>query len=93
MFDVNRESEGHDFFRLGGMDLSKDGRWLLYGVDVTGDERYDFRIRDLESLTATDADGAFPDLDMPMADESLSFRDASAAEPAEATAGDEATER
>ena len=93
VFDVNRESEGHDFFRLGGMDLSKDGRWLLYGVDVTGDERYDFRIRDLESLTAADADGAFPDLDMPMADESLSFRDASAAEPAEATAGDEATER
>ncbi len=92
VFDVNRESEGHDFFRLGGMDVSKDGRWLLYGVDVTGDERYDFRIRDLESLTAADADGAFPDLDMPMADESLSFRDASAAEPAEATAGDEATE-
>lgn len=87
VFDVNRESEGHDFFRLGGMDVSKDGRWLLYGVDVTGDERYDFRIRDLESLTAADADGAFPDLDMPMADESLSFRDASAAEPAEATAG------
>ena len=93
VFDVNRESEGHDFFRLGGMDVSKDGRWLLYGVDVTGDERYDFRIRDLESLTAVDADGAFPDLDMPMADESLSFRDAGAAEPAEATAGDEATER
>ena len=93
VFDVNRESEGHDFFRLGGMDLSKDGRWLLYGVDVTGDERYDFRIRDLESLTVADADGAFPDLDMPMADESLSFRDASAAESAEATAGDEATER
>ena len=93
VFDVNRESEGHDFFRLGGMDLSKDGRWLLYGVDVTGDERYDFRIRDLESLTAADTDGAFPDLDMPMSDESLSFRDASAAEPAEATAGDEATER
>ena len=45
VFDVNRESEGHDFFRLGGMDVSKDGRWLLYGVDVTGDERYDFRIR------------------------------------------------
>ena len=26
VFDVNRESEGHDFFRLGGMDVSKDGR-------------------------------------------------------------------
>ena len=67
VFDANRESEGHDFFRLGGMNLSKDGRWLLYGVDVTGDERYDFRIRDLESLEVSDADGVFPDFDMTMA--------------------------
>ena len=50
VFDANKESEGHDFFRLGGLDLSKDGRWMLYGVDVAGDERYDFRIRDLAGL-------------------------------------------
>ena len=31
------------------MDISKDGRWLLYGIDTRGDERYDFRIRDLET--------------------------------------------
>lgn len=47
VFDMNKEAEGHDFFRVGGMDLSKDGRWLLYGIDTSGDERYDFRIRDL----------------------------------------------
>ena len=47
VFDANEESAGHDFFRLGGMDLSRDGRWMLYGVDTEGDERYDFRIRDL----------------------------------------------
>ena len=47
IFDANREAEGHDFFRLGGLDLSRDGRWMLYGVDTRGDERYDFRIRDL----------------------------------------------
>ena len=47
VFDANREAEGHDFFRVGGMDLTRDGRWMLYGVDVSGDERYDFRIRDL----------------------------------------------
>lgn len=46
-FDANKESQGHDFFRIGGMDVSHDGRWLLYGVDTAGDERYDFRIRDL----------------------------------------------
>lgn len=49
IFDANKEAEGHDFFRLGGMDISKDGRWMLYGTDVHGDERYDFRIRDLET--------------------------------------------
>lgn len=47
IFDANAEAEGHDFFRLGGMDVSRDGRRMLYGVDVTGNERYDFRVRDL----------------------------------------------
>ena len=51
VFDTNREAEGHDFFQIGGMDLSRDGRWMLYGVDIRGDERYDFRIRDLQSGT------------------------------------------
>ena len=27
----------------------KDGRWMLYGTDTSGDERYDFRIRSLET--------------------------------------------
>lgn len=49
VFDTNREAEGHDFFRVGGMDLSRDGRWLLYGTDTAGDERYDYRLRDLET--------------------------------------------
>lgn len=49
VFDSNRESAGHDFFRLGGMSLSHDGRRMLYGVDTAGDERYDFRIRDLDT--------------------------------------------
>ena len=26
VFDTNVEAEGHDFFRIGGMDISKDGR-------------------------------------------------------------------
>ncbi|MCH4208859.1 S9 family peptidase [Bifidobacterium sp.] len=51
VFDANLEAQGHDFFRLGGLDLSRDGRWLLYGVDTAGDERYDFRIRDLRTGT------------------------------------------
>jgi oligopeptidase B len=44
-FDTNREAEGHDFFRLGALDLSKDGALMLYGTDTAGDERYDLRLR------------------------------------------------
>ncbi|WP_240541989.1 S9 family peptidase [Bifidobacterium sp. CP2] len=57
VFDMNKEAEGHDFFRLGGMDLSRDGRWMLYGVDTDGDERYDYRIRDLDAMTRVGGDG------------------------------------
>lgn len=49
VFDSNEESQGHDFFRIGGMSMSNDGRWLLYGVDTTGNERYDLFIRDLKT--------------------------------------------
>ncbi|MFT8356393.1 MAG: S9 family peptidase [Bifidobacterium aquikefiri] len=49
VFDSNAESKGHDFFRIGGMSMSNDGRWLLYGVDITGNERYDLFIRDLKT--------------------------------------------
>ena len=49
VFDANVEAQGHEFFTLGGMDISKDGRWMLFGVDTRGDERYDFSIRDLDT--------------------------------------------
>ncbi len=47
IFDANAEAKGHDFFSLGCLDLSVDGRWMLYGLDTKGNERYDLRIRDL----------------------------------------------
>ena len=49
ILDANTEAEGHDFFQIGGMDISKDGTWLLFGVDTTGNEQYDFRIRNLNT--------------------------------------------
>lgn len=48
VFDANAQAEGHDFFSLGTLDLSRDGRYMLYGVDTRGDERYDLHIRDLD---------------------------------------------
>ncbi|HEU5001118.1 MAG TPA: S9 family peptidase [Lapillicoccus sp.] len=52
VLDENAEAEGHEFFALGASDVSPDGSRLAYAVDVTGDERYDLRVRDL----ATGAD-------------------------------------
>ncbi|MBD5784970.1 S9 family peptidase [Cellulosimicrobium terreum] len=62
LIDDNVEADGHDFFSLGSIDVSEDGRHLVYAVDVVGDERYTLRVRDL----ATGADladvvpGTFP---------------------------------
>lgn len=47
LFDGNTEAEGHEFFSLGSFDVSLDGRRVLFGVDVAGDERYTVRVRDL----------------------------------------------
>ncbi len=47
VLDANIEAQGHEFYRVGGMDISKDGRWMLLGVDTNGDERYDFTIREI----------------------------------------------
>jgi len=47
VLDGNAEAEGHEFFSLGSFDISADGRYLLFGTDVEGDERYTLRIRDL----------------------------------------------
>ncbi|WP_261166099.1 S9 family peptidase [Microbacterium sp. Marseille-Q6965] len=47
LLDSNVEADGHSFFSLGSFDVSRDGTRMLWGVDVTGDERYTVRVRDL----------------------------------------------
>ncbi len=42
-------AEGHDYFRLGAMSVSPDGRLLAYAVDTDGSERFEARIKDLMS--------------------------------------------
>ncbi|MFD1610994.1 S9 family peptidase [Sphingomonas tabacisoli] len=42
-------AEGKEYFRLGGMDVSPDGRLLAYGVDDNGSERFTIRVKDLET--------------------------------------------
>ncbi|WP_045246159.1 S9 family peptidase [Microbacterium ginsengisoli] len=56
LLDGNLEADGQEFFSLGTFEVSTDGRLLLYGVDVEGDERYTLRVRDL------DTDETLPDV-------------------------------
>jgi oligopeptidase B len=49
ILDENALAEGHEYFRLGSMSVSKDGRRLAYSTDTSGGERYTAVIKDLET--------------------------------------------
>src|SRR3546814_11013067 len=53
IFDEPAEAGGKDYFRLGALEISHDGRYAATMVDDDGSERYNRRIRALE--TADDA--------------------------------------
>ena len=42
-------AQGHDYFRLGALSVSPDGRYLAYAIDTNGSERFEARIKDLFS--------------------------------------------
>jgi oligopeptidase B len=44
-------AQGLDYFQLGMMQISPDGRLMAYATDTNGSERYTIRIRDLASGT------------------------------------------
>ncbi|MBW9211538.1 S9 family peptidase [Mumia sp. zg.B53] len=49
LIDGNTEAEGHDYFALGALSVSRDGSLLAYSVDTAGDERFTLRVKDLSS--------------------------------------------
>jgi oligopeptidase B len=49
LLDGNQLAAGHDFFAVGTLEVSPDGRWLAYAVDFDGNERFTLRIRDLDT--------------------------------------------
>ena len=42
-------AQGHDYFRLGALSVSPNGRYLAYAIDTNGSERFEARIKDLFS--------------------------------------------
>ncbi|MGE5721849.1 MAG: S9 family peptidase, partial [Sphingomonadales bacterium] len=49
VFDETAEADGKDYFRLGAIEFSPDGRLAATMVDDEGSERFKLRIRDLAS--------------------------------------------
>ena len=40
-------AEGKEYFRLGALAVSNNGRWLAYAIDDNGSERFELRVKDL----------------------------------------------
>jgi oligopeptidase B len=47
LLDADELAAGHEFFSLGTVAVSPDGRLLAFSTDVVGDERYLLRVKDL----------------------------------------------
>ncbi|OLT39942.1 oligopeptidase B [Serinicoccus sp. CNJ-927] len=54
LLDGNAEAQGEEFFSLGAFDVTPHGERLAYAVDTTGDERFDLRVKDLETGEVVD---------------------------------------
>ena len=49
LLDGNELAEGRDFFALGALTVSPDGRRLAYSTDFAGSERFTLRVKDLQT--------------------------------------------
>ncbi|MFN4114137.1 MAG: S9 family peptidase [Sphingomonadaceae bacterium] len=49
ILDENQLAEGQEYFRLGALSMSQNGRFLAYSTDINGSERYTARIKDLQT--------------------------------------------
>ena len=51
ILDENLLADGKEYFRLGGAEVSPDGKLLAYAYDDNGSERFELHIRDLSTGT------------------------------------------
>ena len=47
LFDCNKMAEGHDYFRLVGMNVSPDNTKVIYGIDIESRRKYILYVKDL----------------------------------------------
>ncbi|WP_198517065.1 S9 family peptidase [Tenacibaculum sp. SZ-18] len=49
MFDVNKEAEGHEYFQLGGLNVSPDNKLLAFSTDTVSRRQYFIQVKNLET--------------------------------------------
>ena len=65
LLDENEESKGHEFYMVGGFEVSPDHTKVAFGVDTTGNEKFTLYVRDLATgknllkYPIQDTDGSF----------------------------------
>ncbi|MGM0933855.1 MAG: S9 family peptidase [Bacteroidota bacterium] len=49
MFNVNEMAEGHDYYSLGGLNVSEDNKLVAFGVDTVSRRKYTIQVKNLET--------------------------------------------
>lgn len=49
LFDVNKEAEGHDYFQLGGVNISTNNNLAAFATDTVSRRQYFLKIKNLET--------------------------------------------
>jgi oligopeptidase B len=49
LLDVNALAEGHDYYRIGALEVSPDSAWLAFCEDTVGRRQYNLRFKNLRS--------------------------------------------
>lgn len=49
LFDVNKMAEGHEYYSLGGLNVSPDNKLIAFAVDILGRRNYKIHIKNLET--------------------------------------------
>jgi oligopeptidase B len=49
LLDANVLAQGHDYYRIGELEVSPDGQWLAYCDDTVGRRQFTLRFKDLRS--------------------------------------------
>jgi oligopeptidase B len=65
MLDLNSQAEGHDYYEIGALAVSPNGRLLAYSEDTVSREEYVLRVRDL--TTGRDLETRIPGCAEPVA--------------------------